>query len=40
MIFLQEVLFWKKTRNQVWSIIRIVAHFIPKYLQKDAFLGN
>jgi hypothetical protein len=35
MIFCKEVLFWKKTRNQVWSIIRIVAHFIPKYLQKN-----
>jgi hypothetical protein len=35
MIFRKEVLFWKKTRNQVWSIIRIVAHFIPKYLQKN-----
>jgi hypothetical protein len=35
MIFLQGSPVQEKTRNQVWSIIRIVAHFIPKYLQKN-----
>jgi hypothetical protein len=27
MIFCKEVLFWKKTRNQVWSIIRDCSTF-------------
>jgi hypothetical protein len=34
MIFLQGSQFWKKTRNQVWSIVRVVAHFVPKYCKK------
>jgi hypothetical protein len=34
MIFLQGSPVLEETRNQVWSIIRVVAHFIPKYLQK------
>jgi hypothetical protein len=35
MIFLQGSPVLEEKRNQVWSIIRIVAHFIPKYLQKN-----
>lgn len=37
MIFCKEVLFETK-RHQIRTIIRIVAHFVPKYLQKNRML--
>jgi bacterioferritin (cytochrome b1) len=42
MIFLQGSPVLEEKTESIWSIIRNVAHFIPKYLQKkpDAFLGN